>query len=161
MRRVLCAATLAAGLAATGLVLGAHAQVAPFAQRPDEQPASVGALSDMMISILHRHAILWMAGASGNWPLADYEARQLRTRFMEAAQVYRNIPVETVAAATKALDELAQAIATTNKAQFAPRFLELTRACNACHVSAGVGFVVIETPRTSPFTNQSFAPAPK
>ena len=160
MRRVLCAAALATGLAAS-LTLGAHAQVAPFAQRPDEQPASVGALSDMMISILHRHAILWMAGASENWPLADYEARQLRTRFMEAAQVYRNIPVETVAAATKALDALAQAIATTNKPQFAPRFLELTRTCNACHVAAGVGFVVIETPRTSPFTNQSFAPAPK
>ena len=65
------------------------------------------------------------------------------------------------AAIQKALDALAQAIAATNKAQFAPRFLELTRTCNACHVSAGVGFVVIETPRTSPFTNQSFAPAPK
>jgi len=156
MRRVLCAATLAACL-----MTAARSQEAPFAQRPDAQTPSVGALSDMMISILHRHAILWMAGVSNNWPLADYEARQLKTRFVEAAQVYRNIPVETVSAATKALDDLSAAISARNKAQFTPRFLELSRSCNACHVSAGVGFVVIETPRTSPFTNQAFAPATK
>ncbi len=154
MRRVVCAATLAACF-----VIPARSEEAPFAQRADAQ--AVGALSDMMISILHRHAILWMAGVSNNWPLADYEARQLKARFVEAAQAYRNIPVETVSAATKALDDLAAAIMAKNKAQFTPRFLELTRTCNACHVSAGVGFVVIETPRTSPFTNQSFAPATK
>ena len=155
MRRFLCAAALAACLS------GAHAQESDFAQRPDGRPPSVGALSDMMISILHRHAILWMAGASNNWPLAEYEARQLRTRLMEAAQVYRNIPVETVSAATRALDDLTRAVTAKNRAQFTPRFLELTRTCNACHASAGVGFVVIETPRTSPFTNQSYAPAAK
>jgi hypothetical protein len=156
MRRVLCAATLAACL-----MTAAHSEEPAFAQRPETQPPSIGALSDMMISILHRHAILWMAGVSNNWPLADYEARQLKTRFVEAAQVYRNIPVETVSAATKALDDLSAAITAKNKAQFTPRFLDLTRSCNACHVSAGVGFVVIETPRTSPFTNQAFAPATK
>jgi hypothetical protein len=156
MRRVFCAATLAACL-----ISSARSEEPAFAQRPETQPPSIGALSDMMISILHRHAILWMAGVSNNWPLADYEARQLKTRFVEAAQVYRNIPVETVTAATKALDDLSAAITAKNKAQFAPRFLELSRTCNTCHVSAGVGFVVIETPRTSPFTNQSFAPATK
>jgi len=69
--------------------------------------------------------------------------------------------METVTSATKALDDLSAAISARNKAQFTPRFLELSRSCNACHVSAGVGFVVIETPRTSPFTNQAFAPATK
>ncbi len=156
MRRVLCAAALAACFTAS-----ANSQQSDFAQRPDGHPPSVGPLGDMMISILDRHAVLWMAGVSNNWPLAEYEARQLQTRLMDAAQIYRNIPVETVSAATKALDELTNAITTKNKAQFAPRFLHLTRTCNACHVSAGVGFVVIETPRTSPFTNQSFAPAPR
>ncbi len=156
MRRVLCAATLAACF-----ITAARSQEPAFAQRPESQPASIGALSDMMISILHRHAILWMAGVSENWPLADYEARQLKMRFIEAAQAYRNIPVETVSAATNALDDLAAATSARNKAQFTPRFLALTQSCNACHVSAGVGFVVIETPRTSPFTNQSFAPATK
>ena len=156
MRRILCAAALAACL-----TYPARSEDAPFAQRADVQPPSVGALSDMMISILHRHAILWMAGASNNWPLAEYEARQLKTRFVEAAQAYRNIPVATISAATKALDDLSAAITARNKSQLAPRFIELTRTCNTCHVSAGVGFVVIETPRTSPFTNQSFAPASK
>jgi hypothetical protein len=156
MRRVFCAATLAACL-----TTAARSEEPAFAQRPDSQATPVGALGEMMISILHRHAILWMAGVSNNWPLADYEARQLKTRFVEAAQVYRNIPVETVSAATKALDDLSAAITAKNKAQFTPRYLALTQSCNACHVSAGVGFVVIETPRTSPFTNQSFAPATK
>ncbi len=156
MRRALCAAALAACLTTT-----ASTQESGFAQRPDGGAPSVGALSDMMISILHRHAILGMAGASEKWLLAEYEARQLRVRFMEAAQVYRNIPIETVSAATRALDDLTEAITAKNKAQFTPRFLELTRTCNACHASAGIGFVVIETPRTIPFTNQSFAPAPK
>ena len=156
MRRVLCVLSLAAWLA-----VPARAEEPPFAQRSETQPPPVGALSDMMISILHRHAILWMAGASSNWPLADYEAQQLKARFVEAAQAYRNIPVETITAATKALDNVSAAIDQKNKPQFAPRFLALTSACNACHASAGVGFVVIETPRTSPFTNQSFAPATK
>lgn len=156
MRGIICAAALGACLTVT-----AHAQESEFAQRPDGHTPSLGALSDIMISILHRHAILWMAGASNNWPLAEYEARQLRTRLMEAAQVYRNIPIETVSASTRALDDLTRAITAKNKAQFSSRFLDLTRTCNACHASAGVGFVVIETPRTSPFTNQSYAPAQK
>ena len=156
MRRVFCAAALAACLTTSAL-----SQNAPFAQRPDAQQTSVGALGDMMISILHRHAILWMAGISNNWPLAAYEARQLKDRLMEAAQAYHNIPVETVTAATRALDALEQTISAKNGAQFPQRFLSLTAACNACHLSGGVGFVVIGTPRTSPFTNQSFAPTTK
>ena len=52
MRRVFCAATLAACL-----VNAAHSEEPAFAQRPETQPPSIGALSDMMISILPRPAI--------------------------------------------------------------------------------------------------------
>jgi len=37
-------------------------------------------------------------------------------------------------------------------------FGKLTEACNHCHRSAGVGFVVIRIPTASPFSNQFFPP---
>ncbi len=60
-------------------------------------------------------------------------------------------PIEAIGAAIEAKDG----------ARFAKGFNELTAACNACHEGIGRGFIVIQVPTASPFSDQSFAPAPK
>jgi hypothetical protein len=41
---------------------------------------------------------------------------------------------------------------------FAKAYGDLTVACNGCHLGIGRGFIVMQVPSASPFTDQSFAP---
>ena len=54
-------------------------------------------------------------------------------------------PIEALGAAIEAKD-----------GRFAKGFNELTAACNACHEGIGRGFIVIQVPTASPFSDQSF-----
>lgn len=45
-----------------------------------------------------------------------------------------------------------------DNAAFAKGYSDLTVACNACHQGIGRGFIVMQKPIASPFTDQSFAP---
>jgi hypothetical protein len=56
------------------------------------------------------------------------------------------------------LADLRRAIDAKSSDGFAKAFGQLTEACNRCHRSAGVGFVVIRIPTASPFSNQLFPP---
>jgi len=40
---------------------------------------------------------------------------------------------------------------------FTKAYSELTNACNACHRAAGHGFISVQVPAISPFTDQDFA----
>jgi mono/diheme cytochrome c family protein len=40
---------------------------------------------------------------------------------------------------------------------FTKAYAELTNACNACHRAAGRGFISVQVPAVSPFTDQDFA----
>jgi hypothetical protein len=51
-----------------------------------------------------------------------------------------------------------RAIQAKDAAKFVAAFGELTTACNVCHKSQGMGFIVIRVPTSSPFSDQSFAP---
>jgi hypothetical protein len=46
-------------------------------------------------------------------------------------------------------------------ARFASAFANLTAACNICHEAVHVGFITIQVPTASPFSNQSFIPKGK
>jgi hypothetical protein len=50
------------------------------------------------------------------------------------------------------------AIEARDGAGFVKGFNALTAACNACHEAIGRGFLVIQAPTASPFSDQSFAP---
>ena len=50
------------------------------------------------------------------------------------------------------------AIKAKDGAGFVKGFDALTATCNACHQGIGRGFVVIQVPTVSPFSDQSFAP---
>ena len=49
-----------------------------------------------------------------------------------------------------------KACRTGNRAAFVRSFEDLTSACNQCHKAAQVGFIVIQTPTSLPFTDEKF-----
>ena len=151
---------LAAILALT--VLPARGDEVPYAQPApslDQHRQSYAvALSDAMELTQLRHIKLWLAGNAKNWPLANYELAQLKDTIDKAAVLYLNIPVENIAAAEEPLGALDDAVAAKDPAQFRRGFMALQAACNECHKAADIGFISIQTPTTSVFPDQGFAP---
>jgi hypothetical protein len=151
--RHLISAALAVIVAAFAL-----AQV-PFSEPPPGQPATpLPSLSDIMEKSQFRHIKIWHAIKSDNWDLLDYEVGQARDILASAGLFYRNLPVEYVVAAGKPLNALQDAARARDGSKLKPAFDELTAACNSCHKAAQVGFIVIQTPTESPFSNQDFRP---
>ena len=98
------------------------------------------------------------AGKLGNWELASYELGQIQERLSNAVRFYQNIPIEKIAMIEQPLRDLSEAIKAKNGPSFTRAFADLTGACNSCHAAAGVGFITIQIPTSSPFSNQSFRP---
>jgi hypothetical protein len=119
-------------------------------------------LGDIMNAVQSRHVKLWFAGKALNWELAAYELRQLKAGLGEAALLYEGIPVANITTMmTKPVQSVADAIEARDFRRFAKTFGELTDGCNVCHQSIERGFIVIQAPTVSPFSNQSFAPQKK
>jgi hypothetical protein len=118
----------------------------------------VPALGEIMSAAQFRHIKLWFAGRRKNWELARYELEQIRTKLEEAATHYHAIPADYVGATVDPIKTINAAIEAKNNTQFVKGFRELTAACNACHQGIGRGFIVIQVPTASPFSDQSFAP---
>ena len=109
-----------------------------------------------------RHFKLWFAGSLENWPLAQYELDKMKTSFVLADR-YAGADAEAFAESVKqksdpAFEALAQAISAHDAARFIAGFRQLTSACNACHESFHVGFIKVQTPTASPFSDQAFSP---
>jgi len=109
------------------------------------------------------HFKLGLAGRLGNWPLANYEVGQIRRSFENTAYVNTSIsgvPLSQVLEqqSLPPLQEVQAAIAAKNAKGFAMAFGRLTAECNACHAAADVGFIKVQVPTSSPFSNQVFPP---
>jgi cytochrome c553 len=148
MRRLACIAALFTLLVGAPLAVAAEETYVP-------------ALGDIMGTIQLRHIKLWFAGRRGNWDLVSYELEHIRTSLEEAATLYHGIPADYVGATVDPIKAINAAIEAKDGAQFAKGFKELTAACNACHEGIGRGFIVIQVPTASPFSDQSFAPPKK
>jgi hypothetical protein len=118
-------------------------------------------LDDIMSAIQWRHMKLWFAGKARNWDLAAYELRQLESGLMEAATLYPGIPATDVTRMTQPAQSIGDAIEARDTKRFAKAVGEFTEGCNACHQSIGRGFIVVQVPTESPFSNQVFPPQGK
>jgi hypothetical protein len=118
-------------------------------------------LGDIMNAIQTRHMKLWFAGKALNWELAAYELRQLKAGLLEAAVLYEGIPVTNVTTMTAPVQSIGDAIEAKDSRRFAKATGELTAGCNACHRSMARGFIVMQTPTLSPFSDQLFSPQRK
>jgi len=143
-------------------VLPALGEDVPFAVPPMPGTGrSSTSLGDIMGKIQLRHIKLWDAIKSKNWGLSDYELAQLRDSFESAVILYSNIPVEYILSVEKPLIALQFAVKSKDHAQLERGFADLTAACNNCHQAARVGFISIQTPTSSPFSDQNFLPTQK
>ncbi len=118
----------------------------------------VPGLGDIMTTIQMRHIKLWFAGKSKNWELASYELERIRQSLEDAATLYSGIPAEYVGATVGPIQDIDAAVKDKNGTEFVKAYGALTGACNACHQAIGRGFIAIQTPSASPFTDQSFTP---
>jgi hypothetical protein len=118
-------------------------------------------LGDIMNAAQTRHIKLWFAGKSQNWDLAAYELRQLKAGLFEAAVLYEGIPVSNVTTMTKPIQSISDAIDARDFKRFTKAVGELTDGCNSCHQTMQRGFITMQMPTTSPFSDQSFAPPKK
>jgi hypothetical protein len=135
------------------------AEESPFATpKYDRNPSesAVETLANIMTTIQLRHIKLWFIGKAKNWDLLAYEAQKLEDDFIVAAGFYRNLPIDNVVLVDKPLNRLKEAAKKKDHSLYAKAFDELTAGCNGCHVAGQVGYIHIQTPRSSPFSDQSY-----
>ncbi len=127
--------------------------------KPDAAPVFTPQVSDFMNETQLRHFKLWYSGSLRNWALARYEIEKMKTSFdlaeAFAAKAYPNFHDLLKADAEPAFKALDAAIAGKNEAAFVEGFGQLTKSCNACHASVGLGFIKLQTPSASPFSDQN------
>ncbi len=124
----------------------------------------VPGLGDFMTAAVQPHHIkVWLAGSARNWPLAEYEAKELRETFEDITTyqgVWNDIPVGKMVESTvmPALAKLEAAIKAKNPDDFTKAYAAVTANCNSCHQAANMGFNVIKTPSATDFPDQDFQP---
>jgi hypothetical protein len=156
MRRIAilaCIAAMALGTLAAG------------AQQKQQKPY-VPSLADLMLTLQLRHIKLWLSGSASNWELANFAVHEIEEGLETAAELhptYKDSPISRMIEDTvKApIEDIEKAIKAQNRAAFVSAYDKLTAACNACHQASNHAFIVIQRPATSPFPNQTFAPAKK
>lgn len=118
--------------------------------RPDE-----AGLPEQMITVQLRHIKLWFAGKLGNWKLATYQLDLLAGELDSAGKgIAAGISAEDTA---REITSVRRAIDAKDGPAFAKAYSELTNTCNACHRGAGRGYISVQVPAASPFTDQDFA----
>ena len=119
-----------------------------------------------MLTAQLRHIKLWFSGSVSNWELAGFTIHEIEESLETAARLhptYKDSPVGRMIEDTvkTPIEDIEKAIKAQNCAAFVSAYDKLTGACNACHQATNHAFIVIQRPLTSPFPNQTFAPARK
>jgi hypothetical protein len=140
---------------AVAMVSAAAEDIVPYAYRPPKIGETyVPGLGDIMQAIQWRHIKLSYAGKMANWGLAGYELSQMLESLNNAARLYENIPIEKIEMVDQPLIALSDAIKSKSSPRFTRAFADLTETCNSCHAAAQVGFITIQLPMASPFSDQ-------
>ena len=120
-------------------------------------------LGEMMTLQQMRHIKLWFAGEAANWPLADYEVKELGEGFDDVVTfhpTHEDAPVSPRDAIPRIvatpMTELRAAVDKKDRATFERAFDAVTDACNSCHRAMNFGFNVVQRPAANPYTNQMF-----
>jgi hypothetical protein len=117
-------------------------------------------LGEIMSNIQWHHEKLYFSGQAGNWDLASYEFNEIEEDLGRGTELYEHIkevtaPLPTLKHLTdSSLKEIQQAIVKKNQADFMKGFNGLTISCNQCHQATNHGFIVIQLPKASAFSNQ-------
>ena len=151
-----------------GALLSQSADTA--AQSPPAAAASLGptvfnpGIGELMNLIVQpRHTKLWLAGREANWPLAEYEIKELRSALANVAKsrpVFREQKVAEnvemfMSGGFHAVDD---AIRDRDATKFTAAYATVNAGCNACHTALNQPQVVIKTPEQPSYPDQDFRP---
>jgi cytochrome c553 len=146
------------------LALAAITSTSHAADAPKVPDPYVPGLGEFMTSAVQPHHIkIWLAGQAHNWPLAEYEAKELRETFEDIATyqgTWNDFPIGKLAESNlnPPLDALDKAIEAKDAAGFKKAYDQVSAACNSCHQATNNGFVAIRTPSGADFPDQDFHP---
>ncbi len=148
-----------ASVAAIAVSIGLSAIAAEDTKKPEPYVPGLGEF--MTAAVQPHHVKIWMAGKAGNWPLAEYEAKELRETFEDITTfqgVWNDFPIGKLAETNlmPPLDDLDKAIKAKDGAGFKKAYDKVTAACNSCHQATSNGFVVIKIPAGADFPDQEF-----
>ena len=146
-------------------VVAALAAGAGACRREPPPPAYTPGLGEIMSLQQMRHMKLWFAAEAGNWPLANYELKEIKEGFDDAMTFQGNndeLPLVLKDVMPKKvnvpLSDLTSAVMAQDRARFETAFDSLTSACNECHQAENHGFNVVQRPTMNPYANQVFTP---
>jgi hypothetical protein len=130
---------------------------------PAQEEAIRPSLADLMALTQLRQFKLWYAERVRNWKLAAYELDQFQATIGRTETLYPTASSIAQAASLKensepAMKDLGRAISEENNSLFESAYTRITQSCNRCHEAAGVGFIVVRVPTSSPFSNQQLYP---
>ena len=122
-------------------------------------------LGEIMSLQQMRHTKLWLAASNGNWPLADYELKELGEGFDDIVKyhpTHEESPVAPKDAIPRMIPgplmDLRSAVDKKDMKAFGAAYDSLTQACNDCHRATNFGFNQVKRPDGNPYPNQIFAP---
>ena len=114
-------------------------------------------LGEFMLTAQMHHAKLWFAGINENWPLANFEAGEIKETFDNAVKYLpERIETKDIPMIYPALDSLQASIKNKDLKKFTGDFKVLTETCNDCHKAVHYQFNVIKVPTSEPVSNQEF-----
>ncbi len=112
---------------------------------------------ELMDGIYQHHQRLWEAGSTGQWERASFELAEIREWLEELEKLYPRYPklpkaTEEMVKETLLgpLNSVELAVKEKNAVQFAAGYQELCGACTSCHGAAGLSYLVIAAPPTTP-----------
>jgi hypothetical protein len=152
-----------ADTAAQGTQQGTQAgtPAAPASAAPAPFNPGIGDLMNLIVQ--PRHTKLWFAGRSGNWVLAEYEIKELRSALANVAKArpaFRNQAVgETIQTFMNGpFGAIEAAIRDRDGNKFAEAYAGVNGGCNACHSALNQPQVVIKIPELAAYPDQDFFP---
>ena len=114
-------------------------------------------LGEFMTGIQLHHAKLWFAGQNQNWPLADFEIKEIQESLGDIEEFCKDRPeVKSIGMLKPAIDSVTDAIRQKDLQSFKNSFSLLTNTCNTCHKATDHGFNVVIIPNNPPVPNQDF-----
>ena len=135
-----------------------------MAQPPPKDPNKyVPGLGDLMESLQVQHGTLWFAGSAQNWSLAAYVVDSIKEGIADMIvlrpRYKRESIVEMLAPFTaKPLQVLQEAVEAKDSSLFMQAYDSLTSGCNTFHNNHEYGFIAIQRPTASAFTNLRYRP---
>ncbi|MBI1827526.1 MAG: hypothetical protein HY287_17940 [Planctomycetes bacterium] len=107
-------------------------------------------LGTVMQEYGHRFALTSLAADAGNWGMAAYQLKEA-IEIQEVGETTRPARADLLKNFEHTnLDPLSAAITAQDTAAFHTAYTQAIAGCNACHVSTGFSFVVVQNPPDSP-----------